>query len=176
MIRFPTRLKSFLRGTQEKGLRPNIVIILLDQFRSDALDSHSIFWRLRNEGAFFSQTITYAPYTVASCHAMFTGMHGRDNGVDAYTKSGNFKRKECFTLTQYLKSAGYCTRSYIISPILIPHSGFDCLNVVPEDDEPNVLESHKKELDLCFGQNKPFFTFLHYTDIHREVVKNVIKP
>jgi len=164
----------FNRST--KDTCPNIVIILLDQFRSDALESHTIFPSLKKEGVFFSQTITYAPYTLASCHATFTGMYGRDNGVDAYTKSNHFNKKECFTLAQYLKSVGYHTRAYTFSPILIPHAGFDKVTIVPEDGEPNILLSHKKELENCFGQRKPFFSFLHHGEIHHEIVKNVIKP
>jgi arylsulfatase A-like enzyme len=175
MIKLTSRLRSLLKGKSKKSLRPNIVIILLDQFRSDALDTHRIFSKLKKEAVFFPQTITYAPYTLASCHATFTGMYGRDNGVDAYTKSNHFKKKECFTLTQYLKSEGYYTRGYTFSSILIPHSDFDSLTVVHEDDEPNILDSHKQELDRCFSQRKPFFSYLHHGEIHHDIVKNVIK-
>jgi len=155
--------------------RPNIVMILLDQFRNDARSIHEIFDELGARGVLFSQTITYAPYTLASLHAMFTGIYGRDNGVDAYTKSDNYKRKECYSLPEYLKDAGYYTRGYTFSKILIPDAGFDDLCIVPEEEEENILISHQKQLDICFSQQKPFFCYLHYGEIHHQIVKNVIR-
>lgn len=155
--------------------QPDVVIILLDQFRDDARDSHKIFEELGKRGVLFSTTITYAPYTLASCHATFTGMYGRDNGVDAYTKSHNYYRDECVTIAQYLKKSGYHTRAYTFSSILIPHDGFDSVTVVEESDENDVLKSHLNELDSCANQKKPFFSYLHYGEIHHSVLKNVIR-
>ncbi len=158
-----------------KGPRPNVVIILLDQFRHDARDTHPVFAKLGQQGVLFSETITYAPYTLASCHATFTGMYGRQNGVDAYTKSDQFDKQGCYSIAQYLKGAGYNTRAYTFSPILIPHSGFDTVTIIPEDEEPGILESHMQEIDKCFAQDKPFFSYLHHGEIHHDVVKEVIK-
>ncbi len=155
--------------------RPNIVMILLDQFRNDARGAHEIFEELGKRGVIFSKTITYAPYTLASLHATFTGMYGRENGVDAYMKSDQYKAGKCYSLPQYLKDMGYYTRGYTFSDILFPKAGFDILQVIPEDDELDILGSHTKELDVCYGQERPFFCFLHYGNIHHEIVKEVIK-
>jgi arylsulfatase A-like enzyme len=161
--------------SSDKGPRPNVVIILLDQFRDDARDVHPVFSKLAQNGILFSQTITYAPYTLASCHATFTGMYGRQNGVDAYTKSDRFDKKGCYSVAQYLKDAGYHTRAYTFSSILIPHSGFDKVNIIPEDEETGILDSHISELNECYGQDKPFLSYLHYGEIHHDVVREVIK-
>ena len=163
-----------LKGSDD-GLRPNIIMILLDQFRNDARSEHKIFEEINRRGTLFSNTITYAPYTLASLHATYTGMYGTYNGVDAYTKSDHYKAKDCISLTQYLKKIGYYTRGYTFSKILFPHAGFDKLSIIHEDDEPDILESHIKELEVCFSQHKPFFSFLHYGEIHHEIVKKVIK-
>lgn len=168
-------IRSYFSSQSTVCHKPNIILILLDQFRNDALGSHDIFRKLKEKGVFFSETITYAPYTLASCHATFTGLYGRDNGVDAYTKSNHYDQKRCFSIAQYLESVGYCTRAYTFSPILFPHAGFSTVTVIHEDDEPDILVSHKRELDSCQNQSKPFFSFLHYGEIHHEVVKNVIK-
>ena len=92
--------KLFNKKLKKRASHPNIIMILLDQFRNDARDIHEIFNKLRKKGVLFSKTITYAPYTLGSLHAIFTGMYGRDNGVDAYTKSDQYKKDECFNLFQ----------------------------------------------------------------------------
>jgi arylsulfatase A-like enzyme len=157
------------------GPQPNIVFILLDQFRNDARPVHPVFAELGRRGCLFSETITYAPYTLASMHATMTGLYGRESGVDAYTKSDNFDAANVHTLPQYLKGAGYHTRGYTFSKILVPHSGWDSLSIVPEDEETGILESHRKELREAFGQSRPFFSYLHYGEIHHAVVKNVLR-
>jgi arylsulfatase A-like enzyme len=164
---------SFFR--RAAGPRPNIVMILLDQFRNDARSVHPVFATLGARGCVFPNTITYAPYTLASMHATFTGLYGRQNGVDAYTKSDRFDARHCRTLTQYLQAAGYHTRGYTFSSILLPPTGWDQLRIVTEDDEPGILESHVAELREAFGQKRPFFSYLHYGEIHHVVVKNVLR-
>lgn len=155
--------------------RPNIVFVLLDQFRHDQRDVHPVFARLAARGTLFSHAITYAPYTLGSMHATFSGLYGRHSGVDAYTKSDQFDRANVFTLPQYLHRAGYHTRGYTFSKILVPHGGWDSLTIVPEDEEAGILASHLAELDAAFAQPKPFFTYLHYGEIHHVVVKNVLR-
>lgn len=168
-----TFLKKLTRKTNEA--KPNIIMILLDQFRNDARSVHPIFDQLGQRGVLFSNSITYAPYTLASLHATFTGLYGCYNGVDAYTKSDHYREKDCVSLTQYLKKCGYYTRGYTFSKILFPHNGFDKLSIIHEDDEKDILASHKEELEICYNQEKPFFSFLHYGEIHHEIVKRVIK-
>ena len=154
---------------------PNVVMVLLDQFRNDARQTHEIFQTLKHRGVLFSQMITYAPYTLASLHATFTGMYGRQNGVDAYTKSLEYDAKGCYSLPQFLHDVGYHTRGYTFSPILFPHNGFDSLKIVPEDQEKDILSNHLEELSQGYSQSRPFFTFLHYGEIHHEIVQNVIR-
>ncbi len=175
MKRLLRQVRSRFGSNAPPSALPNIVMILLDQFRNDARPTHDVFDLLQQRGVLFSHMITYAPYTLASLHATFTGMYERENGVDAYTKSPQFDAKHCYTLTQYLRDAGYDTRGYTFSPILLPHAGFDTLNIVPEADEPDVLQNHRQELETCFGQARPFFLYLHYPEIHRQVVRQVIR-
>jgi arylsulfatase len=157
------------------GPRPNIVLILLDQFRHDARSVHPVFAALGARGCLFSQTITYAPYTLASMHATMTGLYGRQSGVDAYTKSDQFNTGECHTLAQYLQGAGYHTRGYTFSSLLVPPDGFDALSIVPEDKETGILDSHTRELDTAFAQTRPFFCYLHYGEIHHVIVRDVLR-
>ena len=154
---------------------PNVVFLLLDQFRNDARPVHPVFAELGRRGCLFSETITYAPYTLASMHATMTGMYGRMSGVDGYTKSDNFDAANVCTMPQYLQEAGYHTRGYTFSSILVPHNGWDSLRIVPEDEETNILESHQRELREAFAQPKPFFAYIHYGEIHHAIIKTVLR-
>jgi arylsulfatase A-like enzyme len=161
--------------SRHTGPRPNIVLLLLDQFRNDARGVHPIFAELKRRGCVFSEAITYAPYTLASMHATMTGLYGRQTGVDAYTKSDQYDGRNCYSLPQYLQDAGYHTRGYTFSSILVPHAGFDSLKIVPEADESGILDSHFAELQAAFTQTRPFFSYLHYGEIHHAVVRNVLR-
>lgn len=164
-----------LFGGRKSGPRPNVVLILLDQFRHDARSVHPVFASLGDRGCLFSETITYAPYTLASMHATMTGLYGRQTGVDAYTKSDQFQSGQCHTLAQYLQGAGYHTRGYTFSKLLVPPDGFDSLSIVPEDEETGVLANQLAELDAAFAQSKPFFCYLHYPEIHHVIVRDVLR-
>lgn len=170
------RLSSLLGGRSNSNpFRPNIIFILLDQFRNDMRTVHGVFNDLLQRGVLFSNVVTYAPYTLASLHALHTGLYGRDTGVDGYTRSSEYSSKECYTMVQYLSAAGYHTRGYTFSSILFPHHGFDSLKVVPENDEPCILKNHIQELDEAFSQSRPFFSFLHYPEIHHGILREVLR-
>ena len=102
-------------------------------------------------------------------------MYGRDNGVDAYTKSDKYDAKNCFSIAEYLSKVGYFTAAYTFSPILIPHSGIKRFRMIPEDEEKDVTISHIQEVDYCYDQQDPFFLYLHHGEIHHGIVKDVIK-
>jgi len=150
-------------------------MIMLDQFRNDSRNCHPVFEEMKRRGILFSQVITYAPYTVASLHATFTGMYGKFNGVNAYTGSDHYDKNGCLSLPEYLQKVGYWTQGYGYSRICFPNTGFDRLDFVGEEEEKDVLESHRRVLIECYAKKKPFFTFLHYGEIHHQVVREVIK-
>lgn len=157
------------------GDRPNIIMVVLDQFRNDMRKVHGVFGDLKKRGVLFSQVVTHAPYTIASMHATFTGLYGRDTGVDGYTRSSNYHSESCYTIVQYLKDLGYWTRGYSFSPILFPHESFEVLKIVPEGEEPGILDSHLKEIQEAFAGRRPFFQFLHYGEIHHHVLREVLR-
>ena len=99
------KLKKFLKK------KPNIIMILVDGARYDSICKFPFYEELKKESVFFPQLMTYAPYTIGSLHAIFSGMYGNKNGVNGYFKSYNFDKDNCFTLTQYLKEQGYYTEA-----------------------------------------------------------------
>ena len=48
----------------------NLIVILIDGGRIDYTSKSKIFSNLKMKSLFLSQSITYAPYTVSSIHAM----------------------------------------------------------------------------------------------------------
>jgi arylsulfatase A-like enzyme len=153
--------------------RPNVIMILMDGARTNTLDKVDYYRDLKKEGAFFSQMITYAPYTIASLHATFSGIYGNKNGVDGYYKAYSFKKENCFTLPQYLKENGYYTEGDLIRGDTVPPQGFDKLTVHDEFND-DLVARHSEILTRIKGK-QPFYLFLDYSKLHTNLVRNVIK-
>ena len=149
----------------------NVIFVLLDGARADRLDKSNDFINLIRKGTLFPQMIAGAPYTVASVHAMMSGMYGSKNGVDAYNNMFKFK-DSCKPLAQYFKENGYYTRGGTFRLSLVPERGFDNLTE-HENEHSDSFEEHTKIIDEIEGIDKPFFLYLHYADIHSSIVKNV---
>ncbi len=149
-------------------------MMLIDQVRNDCLADFDVFQQLKKKGVLFSEMFTYAPYTLASLHAIFSGLYGSHNGVNAYYKACSFKKEACHTLFQYLNEAGYYTQADTFSSIFVPQQGLDKFAVY---DEHNVdlLERHSQILTDLSKLDQNFCVFLHQGTIHRDVVKNVIR-
>ena len=148
-------------------------MILLDGLRYDALEKMPYYNRLKKEAVFFSQLITYAPYTLASLHSLFSGLYGHQNGVNGYYKAYSFDKENCFTLAQYLKRAGYYTEADFLREGVAPTQGFDKPRAHDEFKD-DLIERHL-EILTRIKIKKPFFLFLHYSKIHANLVDNVIK-
>jgi len=85
----------------------NVIMIMVDGVRFDALKKIPYFQELKKDAVFFSNLITYAPYTLGSLHAVFSGMNGNQNGVNGYYKSYSFDKKNCFTLPNQMHKTFY---------------------------------------------------------------------
>jgi len=154
--------------------RPNVILLTVDMVRNDMLGRFDTFRRLKEKGVLFSGMITYAPYTIASLHAIFTGLYGKDTNVDGYYKPVKFNKDSCFTLTQYLKKEGYYTQADVMAELTIPRYGFDKF-VAHDEHKDNLLERHCEILKEMGSIKENYFLYLHYSNIHTEIVKNVIR-
>ena len=72
-------------------MQPNIIFVLLDGARNDRLDSSKDFSDLKKEGTLLDNVTTALPYTIGAINAIFSGLYGKDNGVDAYYKMFRLK-------------------------------------------------------------------------------------
>ena len=147
-----------------KKRKPNVILINLDSVRVDALEKISIFKELKKKAVFFYHLITYAPYTMGSIHATFSGMDGNANGINGYYKLYSFDKKNCFTLTQYLKEAGYYTEADIIEEHVITSQGFDKIRGYGRI-KSGLLERHLEILNQIKSK-EPFLLFLDHDIIH----------
>ena len=159
-------------------MKKNIIVILIDGGRVDFAQKSEIFKKLEKSSVFFPQSITYAPYTNASTHALISGSYGNRNGTFSYWSSPNFKNQSFKTLTDYLKELDYFTCFDGHSDLILPQTNFDYYNV---HDENNIdlISSHTKLLEkmkMKFNKNKNFFLYLHYSQIHTGIKNEVLLP
>lgn len=155
--------------------KKNIIIITVDGVRFDRAKQFPNFNKFFNKGTLFSNMITYAPYTIASLYSIFTGTYGSENGVDNYYGSLNYK-KEFKTLTEYLKENEFFAFGDFLNDVVAPRSGFD--KVIIQGEDYDCVKEHKKMLregKEINKEDKNFFLFLHYSPVHHNLVKNVIK-
>ena len=115
-----------------KKKKLNIVMIMMDAVRYDALDKVPFYKELKNQSVFFDQVITYAPYTIGSLHSAFSGMYGNLNGVNGYYRSFSFDKEHCYTMPQYFKDNGYHTEADLVNNGVVPNQGFDKIRIYDE--------------------------------------------
>ena len=156
-----------------KRKKSNIIMLMIDGLRYDAIDKIDFYKELKKQAVFFPNMITYAPYTIGSMHAMFSGMNGNQNGVNGYYRSLSFDKKNCFTLAQYMEEQGYYTDSDVIYEKIIPNQGFN--KVRPHDEFKDNLKTRHAEVLNQIKNKQPFFLYLDYSKIHTNLVYEVIK-
>jgi arylsulfatase A-like enzyme len=157
--------------------RKNVIILMIDGGRLDrALKSHN-FKKLKNNSAFFSQSITYGPHTIAAMHAVFSGTYGNRTGTNSYWSTFKFKKDKFKTLTEYLHDEQYYTLADVVNELVIPQQGFDefLIHDELEDDltlrHCNFLDDMKKR----HSENQNFFLYLQYSNIHTGIMNEVLK-
>lgn len=156
-------------------MKPNIILVLLDGARYDRLNKSNTFMELVNKGTLLSNVTTAAPYTFASINAIFTGLFGKENGVDAYYKM--FKLKETVDfLPETLQKNGYFTSCDLISDKVISSRGFDIYQSHNEYED-DLKKRHPDLLKRTFesANGKPVFIFLQFSRIHTVTVSEILK-
>jgi membrane-anchored protein YejM (alkaline phosphatase superfamily) len=157
--------------------KQNIIIVMIDGGRLDSAINSKVFTKLRNQSAFFSQSITYAPHTIAAMHAVFSGSYGSRTGTNSYWSTFQFKKNKFKTLTEYLKDFNYYTHADVINRLVIPKQGFDKY-VIHDEENDVLLERHIDlihEMNALSKKQENFFLYLHYSNIHTGIMNEVLK-
>ena len=158
-------------------LDKNVIIILIDGGRVDRAKKSPIFTNLQSKSVFFPQTITYAPYTNAAMHALFSGCYGNRNGTYSYWHTYRFKKNKFKTITEYLKDRGYFTCGDAHTELIVPKQGFNEFHIHDENKD-DLLKHHSNLIDLVKAKNdqgSSFFLYLTYSSIHTGIKDEVLK-
>ena len=155
-------------------MKKNVIIILIDGGRVDYAETSKIFKTLENLSIFFPQTITYAPYTNAACHALISGSYGNRNGTYSYWHSSKFKNQYFKTLMDYLKELNYFTYFDGHSDLILPQKNFDEYTI-HDENKVDLISSHTKLLEKI-ATKKNSFLYLHYSKIHTGIKNDVLIP
>lgn len=146
---------------------------MLDQFRVEYVKKTSALWTLAQKGLFFSNVITYAPYTFGSIFAIMSGMYGKYNGVNSAYSSKEFKEDKCATMAEYFSKNGFNTYASIPTELTLSRKGFshyDVYNSEKDDQKREHIEMIKN-----VDKSKPCFLYLQYEMLHTLSVKDVLK-
>ena len=157
--------------------KKNLIVILIDGGRLDRALKSEVFTDISSKSVFFSQTITYAPHTIAAMHAVFSGSYGTRTGTNSYWSTFKFKKQKFKTLTEYLHDENYYTCADVISELVIPKQGFDDFFIHDELKDDLSLQ-HKDLLKTMKAYNddgQNFFLYLHYSNIHTGIMNDVLK-
>ena len=173
--------------------QPNIVIIISDQFRWDAVSAYGLnpmgltpnLDRLARRGTIFHSAIASQPVCAPTRASIFTGQYPERHGV---WKNGIALPENTVTIATVLREAGY-SANYIgkwhlgqpgpdrsrqsVGPVSVPHRG-GFLNLW---EASNELEwtSHAYEGELYDGDNRPMpFNDLYRADFITQRVRHFL--
>ena len=159
-------------------MEKNLILICIDGGRVDRAKNSSIIQNFRKENSiFFSQSITYAPYTNSALHALISGAYGNRTGCNSYWHSREFNHNKFKTIVDYLHENNYYTCADVPTNLIMPKQNYDEYYV---SDESSIdLKTHHYEL-LCkmkklVDSKQKIFLHLHYSGIHEGIRDTVLK-
>ena len=156
-------------------MKPNIIFVLLDGSRWDRITISPEFLELKKKGTMLNNVTAAAPYTFAAMSAIFTGLYGKENGVNAYYKMFRLKESVDY-LPEILSKNEYFTSCDLISDKVISKRGFDIYQSHNEYKDDLTLR-HPQLLKKTFenAKGKPIFVLLQFSRIHTVTVSEVLK-
>ena len=155
--------------------KPNVIFVLLDGARWDRVNVSNDFQEICKEGTLLNNVTTAMPYTIGSINVTFSGLYGKDNGVDAYYNV--LKLKEGIkNLPVIFKKEGYFTACDLLHERILANRGFDVHQSHDEFNDDLKLK-HPSFIKQCLekASGKPLFLFLYFSKIHTVTVSDVLK-
>jgi arylsulfatase A-like enzyme len=158
--------------------RPNLVLIVVDTLRADALSKSAgtaetpAFDALQADGVVFRQAFAHAPLTVPSHAAIFSSRLPHENGVRS---NGQLVGTGLPLLAEHLAEEGYATAAAVSLATLWPNEKLRGLDRGFQHFDTgermvarsfDVLPRIREALDAAHAQQRPFFLFAHFSDPH----------
>lgn len=161
--------------------RPDVVLIVIDTWRWDALGANGAprdptpeLDALSRRGVLFRNAIGASPWTLPSMASMLTGRYPTVHGAYGRLRDVRPIRTEVPLLAEIVSEAGYTTRAVVNALFLRPHFGFD-RGFEVYDHEISSAEQERRagpSVDDALGllercpPNRPLFFHLHVFDPH----------
>lgn len=105
---------------------PDLLLVILDTLRADALGSDGPLARIGQQGLRFEQCISTAPWTLPSVSSILTGLLPSQHGATQATRS---LPQDVETLAERLRQGGYQTAAFtggaFVSPTFQLDQGFE---------------------------------------------------
>jgi arylsulfatase A-like enzyme len=156
-------------------MKQNVIFILLDGARWDRIQTSKELLEIVSKGILLNNVTTAIPYTIGSVNATFSGLYGKDNGIDAYYKM--FRLKESIKIMpEIMQDNGYFTACDLLTDRIISKRGFD-IHQAHNEYKDDLFQRHPEFIKKCINdaKEKPLFLFLHFTRIHTVTVSDVLK-
>ena len=148
---------------------------MLDGARWDRLNISKQFSKLQKEGFLFDNISAAYPYTFGEMNTIFTGLFGKENGVDAYYNVLKLK-EEITNLPIIFKKEGYFTACDLLHERILANRGFD-IHQSHNEFSDDLEIKHKNLIKQCLekANGKPLFLFLYFSRLHTITVSDVLK-
>ena len=163
--------------------KPNILFIVVDCLRSDRCPVESSntnlkFWpKLVQRGITFTQMMSSTTNTSPCFASMLSGYYPHNHGIR--TVRGPAIHSQIKTLPEILQANGYSTHAFVTGPLLNVlglDKGFDQYD--HREREENIYSKWQNNLWRFFDyvdSGKPFFSLLHFFEVHCPRQTNGIK-
>lgn len=160
--------------------RPNVVLVVLDTYRADALSSYGNpvpttprFDALAREGIRFQSAFSTDFWTLPAHASLFTSRYPSGHGATSET---NLLPSRVETLAEALQRTGYRTGAFVSNPWVSAErgfsQGFDTFEEtwrkrpgVPFEDEGGIQLS-REWMAARVARREPFLAFLNLNDAH----------
>ena len=159
------------------GVRPNILLIIVDTMRKDHLGCYGYarditpnMDTLASRSVRYQQAVSQAPWTTPSIGALMASRYPTELGIKG---SRSILSEDLLLLAESLRASGYRTQGVVSHTFCSAqwnfHQGFDRWDessIVRHKNatSPRVTEEALRFLDG--GPDEPFFMWLHYFDPH----------
>ena len=158
-------------------MKKNVIVVIIDGGRLDRAKNSAVFNKLKSHSVFFSQTITYAPYTTAAMHALASGCYGNRTNTNSYWHSYKFKKDRFKSLIEYLNDNKYYSCGNGQSELILANHGFNEFNVHDERKD-DLIKQHitlLEQMKKIYDKGTNFLLLLVYSNIHTGIVDEVMK-